>query len=718
MTVAFIKRPALEAIKPTHFLPVQEAGGPASRVNAAVLTAGIVTAATEAAVAATASKVTAEQVRQIVQTLLAEQAAAVPVVTPVMNISASTRTIVQGTVQSGSELAVVTLSSALPSGVAPVVVPDDGRLAVSPLRNGTTFSVLQGTSAISTGTSTFAIKLVAADGKQVGTQAVPFAVTVEAPVVTPTPAPTTGYSAVLTNDLGQSWTYTTDGKSSTQRNLAQRYTAEVPKSFAGVSSARIVLDTYATGWADFALRNDAAMILDGGPIKVSIKLYKGADLVATKAMDTIHQYTGRLYPIGTPVYPTLPTTASLETAGKIHRYIEGPVTESRLAAYAAQMTSPTWNKPGDSRGITQYMPATGGRADIGQTTDAQSAFLCSRDQRVFDYIVGQAEAGAVIPWHLWDKGNGQWLSTEFYPHLWSDGRGGTGTPGDRYASGLSQQIPSNQVTGWTPESAHMPDLFYIPYILTGREAFRDNLFGQASWSVMNVWAEDGRFNADPQRGSDGNLLVRGGQVRATAWVMKAIDNALATSDAGSFERTYFTKVSNRNWKWLRDQTSIWGSQQGETYGFIPQFLDDEGGLIRPWQEDYLTGTAAAAARRGNTDARAFLTWKANYQKGRVKFLGNDGPAYLIKIANASFVPYGTWSAVASAQVAAGVSNGSGWSHSDGDFAQLLIGALRLIWQVLGDTEARDLSDQLLAKNPPYTDSASYAVETLNRFERA
>jgi len=640
---------------------------------------------------------------------------AIPVPTlPTLTLDTASRTIVQGNVTPGTELAVVTLSAPLPSGVLPVPVPNDNTVTLSSVRNNTTFSVLQGTKA--TGLGNFPITIgLQVTGSTVVSSTVPFMLTVKA--ADPTPAPTGQYSVALTNSLGDTWTFSTQGRSPVTQGAAQRYIVDVPKSFAGVASARVVFDAYQQDYGIVVIRNDGAMLLDGGPLRVSIKLYKAGVLTAQKPMDTIHHYTNRTYAIGTPSYPNMPTTAALEQTKRIARYIEGPVLEARLAQYATMRASPTWDTPGDPRGIERFMPNTGASSGIGPTTESQASFLCSRDQRAFDVMIGQAEAATCAPMFLWDKGNNKWLNTDNYICLWTDGRGGTGTPGDYYSSGLTQQIPQPSVTGWTPESAHFPDFFSVPYLLTGREDFRDNAQAAAAWLILNVWAEDPRYSDTPQRGKDGNLLVAGGQVRAAAWNLARIDSAADISDAGSWQRIYFKKVSARNWKWLNDQKAAWTTSQKETYGFIPYFNEEEGGVIRMWQNDYFTEATAQGTRFGNADARALLVWLSNFQKGRVKFLGNDAVTYLARVSDATLTPYGTWAAVKAATVAADQSNGDGWSHSDGEYGQLLVGSLRLIYQELNDTEARDLADQLQAKGAPYTDAAGYLQEAKHRFER-
>lgn len=670
---------------------------------------------TKAMVNALALKTNATQVQQIVSDLLVEwgyepgEGGGGTVPLPTMDASAVSRTISQDELAPGTVLATYTLSGPLPTGVSPKVVPYDGRVALSPVGTNNTFTLKVGASVISAGDIQFTVSLTGP-----GTSGAPVK-TFDLEVQPAEVIPTNGYSAVLTNKSGATWTFNTDGKSSTARGIAQRITTTIPKSFLGVASTRVVIDVYSRGWADFALRNDGAMILDGGAAEISMKLYKDGVLKVDKAMDKIWQYTGRLYPIGTPVYPTMPTTQQLEDSAAIHRYIEGPVLEATIAGYDAVVKSADWNALGSTRGIAQYMPGTGGRDDIGQLPNAQAAYLCSRDDRLLKYVIGQAEAALHIPWMFWDAANNDWLNTNNYPRIWIDGRGGTGTPGDRNSGGLTQQVPSTEQTGWTPEIAHQPELSFLAYLLTKREAFRDNVIAQAHWSIISIWMD---MRGWDETGVQGKRVVQGNQVRGSAWCLRQLENAKYVADPGSPEKTYFTAACNHNWKWWRDQTPTWTLTQKATSGYIPVFNDEDNGLIREWQQDYTIGVAAIATRRGGGYAGAMLQWMANHAKGRSKYLGNDASTYLTKVADANKVALGTWALIKQGTIDTDQSNGDGWAHSDGDYSQLYIGSLRMIWQALGDTEARDLADAYLLRNPPHTSAASYLEIPMNRFENS
>ncbi|WP_207443800.1 carbohydrate-binding domain-containing protein [Roseomonas haemaphysalidis] len=396
--------------------------------------------------------------------------------------------------------------------------------------------------------------------------------------------------------------------------------------------------------------------------------------------------------------------AHLQATGAVAHYdLSVGIADSLLSSWEASYKSAGWDDPLSTRDVTQYMPGTGGRGDIGFTTVGNTAWLMSQDIRAATYALGQAEAAGSVPWNLYDSANKSWLSAQDYPHLWTDGRGGTGTPGNAASRGLTQQIDGG--TGWTPDSAHQPDLSYVPYLLTGERWMLDNLQAQAAWNVLNTWSDT--------RGEDGFIVVNGGQVRHSAWALRQIDEAAWASPDGSAEKSYFTAVSKANWAWLVDQIPAWTAAQGEAHGWVPGNYGTANALP-PWQQDYFASTAIAAASHGNADALTFLQWQSNFLVGRFTheaqgFAEHDGAAYLIAIGDpATGKPLQTWGEIGAQMVAWNWSNGSGWSHSQGDYAQLAMATLAGIAHLTGSPEATAAYRALMADAPPFTGSTDFA----------
>ncbi len=395
--------------------------------------------------------------------------------------------------------------------------------------------------------------------------------------------------------------------------------------------------------------------------------------------------------------------AHLEATGAVAHYdLTHGVNTSLLDGFAAAAAAPGWNAPLGTHGVATFMPGTGGRADIGFTTAANTAWLMTQDARAANYAIGQAEAASAAPWHLWDAQHGTWLGTNAYPSLWTDARGGVGRPGAAGSTGLTQQ--PDAATGWTLDTAHQPDLSYVPYLMTGARWMLDNLQAQASWNLMSQWPA--------MRGEAQDLVVQDNQVRGAAWSLRQIDEAAWASPTGSAEKAAFTEASAANWAWLVSKIPEWTAQQGEAHGWLPGAYGTPGALP-PWQQDYFASTAIAAARHGNADALTFLNWEANFLVGRFTHTkqgmpAHDGAAYLLAIADpATGTPYATWASIGAHTAALGWSNGAGWGQSQGDYPQLALATLAGIAELTASQAAARAYRALLADAPPFTATSDF-----------
>lgn len=409
----------------------------------------------------------------------------------------------------------------------------------------------------------------------------------------------------------------------------------------------------------------------------------------------------------------------LKDAGAVANYdLSIAPNASVLQSYGSAIAAPGWSAPLAANGVLQAMGTTGGRADIGFTTMSNTAWLMTGDARAASYSIGQAEAAGSTPWNLWDTTNKTWLNTDFYPRLWTDPRGGTGSPGNPNSGSLTQQPDS--LTGWSLASSHQPDLSYVPYLLTGERWMLDNLQAQSAWSVMSQWPAV-RFDGD-------GVIVNQNQVRGAAWSLRQIDNAAWISPDGTAENAWFDKISANNWNWLVSKIPEWTAAQGEAHGWLPGVYTP--GLTSPWQQDYFASTTIAAAKRGNDTAETFLAWQKNFLIGRFTseskgFEQRDGAAYNIAVANPTTgVPFKTWAEIGAQTVARGLSNGDGWAQSNGDYGQLAMATLAALYDLNPSAEIAAIYASLLQQGIPYLDPASfgrsptYAVTIPNLYDAA
>lgn len=500
--------------------------------------------------------------------------------------------------------------------------------------------------------------------------------------------------------------------------LATQARVEIPLE----GSQRLVFDVTAFQGGGFSVEaqfnNDRAMEAVGGRVDYHVAVTMDGKLVTDTAVsqgqyqnwhqsyssDGRHGGQG----LGSPSEGWLnirhDVAALIETGAVANYDLSQGVAEQMLQGWAQATQTAGWGEPLAVQGVTQYMPAGGARPDIGFTTAANTGWLMTQDPRAAAYALGQAEASSAIPWNMWDAKSGTWLSTDAYPNLWTDSRGGTGTPGDRASGGLTQQLDGS--SGWALDSAHQPDLSYVPYLLTGSRWMLDNLQAQASWNIMSHWPA--------VRSGDEDLIVNGNQVRGAAWSLRQVDHAAWISPDGSVEKAMFTESSNANWAWLVEQIPAWTALQGEAHGWVMGAYGSN--ALPPWQQDYFASTTIAAATRGNADAMTFLEWQSNFLVGRFQqeengFDPHDGAAYLIAITETDGgAPFQTWAEMGQKQREWGWSNNGGWAKSEGDYGQLAMATLAGIANLTGSAAATEAFHTMMAKAPPFTTPGNYLVD--------
>jgi hypothetical protein len=359
--------------------------------------------------------------------------------------------------------------------------------------------------------------------------------------------------------------------------------------------------------------------------------------------------------------------AQLQRAGVILPYdLATGVNNSLLKGYETNIIeTPGFGQPLSINGVTTYMPGTGGRPDIGFTTQYNTVWLLTQDARAAKVSLAQSDTSGAIPWN-YKLTNGNWLTPSDFPNVWIDERGGP----HGYTDGIAN-VANTSV--WMPDNSHQPNLNYIPYLMTGSRWSLDRLNAQAGFNLLKAWP--GTRCITPKCNT---LLVLDEQVRAQAWALRELAQAGFIGRNGSFAQAYFSQTVADNWAYLQTQQPLIATKQGEAAGWMPGAFYPTGATAG-WQQDFLTGIAVMIALMGDDRARQFVGWQRPWLSGR--FVGNgmnpyDGCNYNLVVKNPTTGIYlNTWSAIESATVAASLSTGTDWLHGGGTYCDLARSAL-------------------------------------------
>jgi hypothetical protein len=415
--------------------------------------------------------------------------------------------------------------------------------------------------------------------------------------------------------------------------------------------------------ADVQFNNDYAMQPAGGTVAYTASISEKGAVVLPPTSLTHHQYQTWHKVLGASPANVVQDIAYLIQAGAIPCLDLAAGVDSALLA-GQHISGNQILGPGN---ITQNMPTTGGRADIGPMSAWNAIWLMTQSAAAAQYALVQADAAGSVPWHYFDPKKGAYLSLDDYPTLWTDPRGNPT---------LTQQT---RATSWTLDTAHQPDLSYVPYLLTGRRYYLDQLNAQAMFGEFTTWNT-------PRRNGTGLVANGSDQVRAQAWCLRGLIEAAWMNPAGSADQARFQKIADNNFAWLVAQIPAWTTQQGAPYGWLPGDYRDG---MAPWQQDYFASTMVAAVKMGFANALTFVNWQMNFLVGRFLngangFAPQAGCAYSLPIAT-------TWEALGT---------GAASTFTDGDYAELAAETLAGIIAVTGSADAQKAYTWLMNSGAP------------------
>lgn len=231
---------------------------------------------------------------------------------------------------------------------------------------------------------------------------------------------------------------------------------------------------------------------------------------------------------------------------------------------------------------------TGARADIGPLPEWTVYYLISQDERAKEMMLENADAAGSVPIHYRDEETGQPLDVEKYPTV-------------SVSFGTSKPLlpPVTDRTIWSPDSAHQASFAYIPYLMTGDAFYLDETIFWAAWNIASV-------NPEYRNSSAG--LIRSNQVRAQAWALRSIGEAVRALPDNHAMKNYFEKRLANN------LNSFTKSTDKSPMGMLHHHGDIK--IIHPWQNDYVGIVLSLLAENSDPNALEALKQISQFTVGR------------------------------------------------------------------------------------------------------
>lgn len=341
------------------------------------------------------------------------------------------------------------------------------------------------------------------------------------------------------------------------------------------------------------------------------------------------------------------------------------ISESALNTYGnSQLSSAVKFQPMGPGLAEPYMPATGGRPDIGLLPGWSAAYLLSMDKRVKAPMLATADLAGSWSMHYRDQNTDKPISLQQYPYMTI-----LGTPGDTY-NPITKKREAFPVCGGTcsntnaADYAHTPAFSYLPYLLTGDYYHLEEMQFWALWDV---------FQTNPGYRNNIQGLIVNSNVRVQAWTLRNLAEAAYITPDDDNLKTEFERLLNNN---LDYYNSTYSNNPGANlFGAITgtgAIVYNNNRGVAPWMDDFFTSAIGRARELGFSKAAPLLNWKAKFSANRMLAPGYCwilGAMYSLNLRDSVSAPF--YSSFAQAYEASRAANLAGLSCNSPEMAKAL-----------------------------------------------
>lgn len=300
--------------------------------------------------------------------------------------------------------------------------------------------------------------------------------------------------------------------------------------------------------------------------------------------------------------------------------------------YSSWKNSKRKSLDGDSSGIGNFdkgLSSAGANDWIGLANLWDTLYLLTMDDRMREKSLGNADLAGRIPWHFREADSHAGTGGSFDAQKKIDTMGRVVSVNARVQVTLSElpedcdgaigadKIKTGPISDqrWVITRDHMPDLAYLPYLMTGQYYYLEELQYQAAFIVgWKIGCISNEYSY-PRQGSAGYL--NDSQLRGEAWSLRTLSYAAFISPDDSPEKNYFEDKLLRNisrWEGMHDipasdpsRSTHWNygkTRQHDSRGlsplgawsdrgdeFVQPPLKTDGSLLgaaSPWEENFMT----------------------------------------------------------------------------------------------------------------------------------
>ncbi|NIV39658.1 MAG: hypothetical protein GWN58_62690, partial [Anaerolineae bacterium] len=260
--------------------------------------------------------------------------------------------------------------------------------------------------------------------------------------------------------------------------------------------------------------------------------------------------------------------------------------------------------------VVTYMGTSGGRPDLGPLPRWAAQYLLSMDVRAWEATRMIADSAGSWDIHYRDKATGLPLSIVDHPKA-------SWYPRSRGAETDMPSCLNNCDTGASPDVAHLPDLAYAPYLVSGDYYYLEEL---------QFWGNHPMLQRNPPYREYEKGLLKSHATRGQAWGLRTLAfAAYITPDDHPLKQYFLDRVADNLQWYTQTYTDPATSPQYNPTGRLLKHWSEPALEHKSWMDDYFTWTAGQLVAMGFTDAIPIRDFKAKYPLGRMgKMPGDEG----------------------------------------------------------------------------------------------
>lgn len=291
-----------------------------------------------------------------------------------------------------------------------------------------------------------------------------------------------------------------------------------------------------------------------------------------------------------------------------------------------------------SGALEPVMGAHGGRAELGPLPDWTARYLVTKNVAQGKFVMANGDLAGSWPIHVREPettsaglGSEKILSIDQHPNLWFDARGtGDAIKGSPMQVAEYGGTPGPGQSALSPSNAHVPDLAFVPYLLTGDRYYSEEM---AFWANFGMMSTNGH-------GAQG--LLKGNEVRGVGWTIRNIAEAAAYYPDSSPIKAYLAEKTVNNLNWLDSvanglKTS--SNPVGVIYAWTLYDRPEGPQYFTHWENNYLAYGLDRAVKLGFATDSLYRDMANDFQ---LKFFASE-PDYPRFEGAPYAIPYGTLS---------------------------------------------------------------------------